>query len=236
MKSMLIFLSVILITQVGAVEKNDTEIIAKGIQCTQLRDKSFIDTYEQFTLEKVNSEYIKKVSDSIYAQAFKICDPENSVNADKEIFTVCNSGCDQFVKKSLLGFGGSSTEEIDKCKKTCTNYSNILSISYVSASKALKKYIDQIPPAPKKIEPVEVAVPSQIAPVLVTTPTVLEKAKEDDIPTEETLKSEAAKLDAPKSDVTKVEAAKPAVAKAEVAKPEMAKEVKTEEKKKEEVK
>ncbi|MGZ3790323.1 MAG: hypothetical protein ACXVLQ_17455 [Bacteriovorax sp.] len=164
MKLTLIFLSMLFVGQVGAAEKDETQIIAKGIQCTYLREKSYLDIYELYSVEKMkekaNLEYIKKVSDSIYAQAFKICDPENIVNADKEILTVCTTGCDQFVSKSVLGLGGSSVSDIEACKKMCLDYSDHLSNNYTGASKALKKYIAMNPPSPKKSEQQESPAPS----------------------------------------------------------------------------
>ncbi|MBC7540300.1 MAG: hypothetical protein H7281_15870 [Bacteriovorax sp.] len=174
MKSTLIFLSLFLVGLLNAAEKNETLIIAKGIQCTYLREKSFLDVYEQYSAEKPNQEYIKKVSDSIYAQAFKICDPENTANADKEILSVCATGCDQFITKGLLGLGGPSTSDVEKCKKMCLNYSDLLSHNYTGATKALKKYIDMTPACPKKIEPVESPAAIQIAPSIPAT-TILEK-------------------------------------------------------------
>ena len=156
MKSALIFTAMIfLAARAHSEEKNEAQIIAKGIQCTYLREKSFLDIYELYSTEKANPEYIKKVSDSIYAQAFKICDPENNINADKEILNVCATGCTQFVTKGILGLGGPSSNDIEKCKKMCLNYSDLLSLNYTSASKALKKYIEINPPTPKKVDPPE---------------------------------------------------------------------------------
>lgn len=179
MKSTLIFLSMILVTQLSATERNETQIIAKSIQCTYLREKSYLDIYEQYSAEKPNPDYIKKVSDGIYSQAFKICDPENTANADKEILTVCTTGCDQFVTKGLLGLGGSTVADIVKCKKMCLNYSELLSLNYITATKALKKYVEINPPTPKKIEKIESPATLQIAPAPAV-PTSLEKKEEKD--------------------------------------------------------
>lgn len=161
MKSTLLFLSMILFGQSNAADKDDTSTIAKSIQCTYLREKSYSNISEQYSVEKSNQEYINKVSDSIYAQAFKICDPDNSVNADKEILTVCTTGCDQYVIKGLLGVGGSSTSDVQKCKKMCQNYSDLLGLNYVAATKAIKKYIGTIPPVVST--PAEPAVPAAAA-------------------------------------------------------------------------
>ena len=164
MKLILICLSLSLIINVNAAEKMEIPNIAKTIQCTFLRDKSFFDINELYSIEKTNPEYIKKVSDSIYGQAFKICGPENETNADKEILSVCSKGCDQFVSKGILGIGGPSSTDIEKCKKMCLNYSDLLGINFSAATSALKKYIELNPPAPKKIETVEVPATSNVAP------------------------------------------------------------------------
>lgn len=152
MKSTLIFLLISMATHLLAADKDQTQKIAKGIQCAFLREKSFLHVDEMYSVEKANSEYIKKVSDSIYAQAFKICDPENTINASKEILAVCTTGCDQFILKGVLGLGGSSVDEIEKCKKMCLNYSDLLSHNYTAANTAVKKYIEMNPPEPKKVE------------------------------------------------------------------------------------
>jgi hypothetical protein len=148
MKAILIILGMIYLGNVYASEKNEAQLLAKGIQCTYLREKSFFNIDELYSVEKSNAEYIKKVSDSIYAQAFKICDPENTANADKEILAVCTSGCDQLVTKGVLGIGGVSKTDIEKCKKMCLDYSDHLSHHYTAAAKAVKKYIEMNPPAP----------------------------------------------------------------------------------------
>lgn len=130
----------------------DLQSIAKKIQCGHLREKSFQDTFERISVEKVNSEYIKKVSDGIYAQAFKICDPDNSANAEKEIETACVSGCDQAVTKGVMGIGGVGTTDVERCKKGCLVYSDLLGLNYTSAVKGMTKYIEKNPPkkeAPK---------------------------------------------------------------------------------------
>jgi hypothetical protein len=166
MKTTFIFLAMILTTPLIATEKDDSLVIAKGIQCTYLREKSFLDIYDLYSVEKSNSEYIKKVSDSIYAQAFKICDPENTTNADKEILAVCTTGCDQLATKGLLGMGGPSTSDIEKCKKVCLDYSDHLSHNYTAASKALKKYIGTTPPCQKEIQaPPAAPTPATVAPI-----------------------------------------------------------------------
>lgn len=165
MKSALILLLIALVSQLNASEKDETQGIAKGIQCSYLREKSFLNIYETYSIDKSNAEYIKKVSDAIYSQAFKICDPENTANADKEILSVCTSGCDQSATKGLLGIGGPSSDDIEKCKKLCQNYSDHLSNNYTGATKALKKYIELNPP--KKIE-----APAQVQTSATTTPPV----------------------------------------------------------------
>lgn len=172
MKPSLIILLMLPICQLTAAEKDEAQVIAKGIQCTYLREKSFLDIYEQYAAEKPNAEYIKQVSDSIYSQAFKICDPENTANADKEILKVCSSGCEQFATKGMLGLGGPSKSDIEKCKKMCLDYSDHLSNNYTGATKAVKKYIELNPPVVKKPEIVEVPAPQapSIAPAPIENP------------------------------------------------------------------
>lgn len=155
MKLTIIFLLSLLAGHLNASDKDQTLVIAKGIQCSYLREKSFLDINELYSLEKLNSEYVKKISDSIYSQAFKICDPENTVNADKEILTSCSTSCDQFATKGVLGLGGVSSSDVEKCKKLCLNYSDILSHKYTSSAKAIKKYIELNPPCVKKTESIE---------------------------------------------------------------------------------
>ena len=159
---------------INAEEKDQTAFIAKNIQCSYLREKSFLDIYELYAVEKKNIEYVKKVSDSIYAQAFKICDPENSANADKDIFTVCTAGCEQFVIKGLLGLSGPSATDVEKCKKMCLNYSDLLGINYSSATRALKKHLEMNLLVAKKIEVTEPPLTIQVIPE-VPISTVLEK-------------------------------------------------------------
>lgn len=165
----------ILVGQVHSAEKNESQVIAKGIQCTYLREKSYLDVYELYSTEKPNPEYIKKVSDSIYAQAFKICDPENIENAAKEIHTVCANSCEQFALKGVMGIGSSSALDIAKCKTMCLNYSDLLGFNYTGATKALKKYLELNPPVAKKIEAAEV-VPA-VVPALATPEKTEEKKK-----------------------------------------------------------
>ena len=174
MKSIILFLSIFLVGQAYSTEKNESQVIAKGIQCTYLREKSFFDVYELYSTEKTNPEYIKKVSDSIYSQAFKICDPENSENAAKEIHTVCANGCDQFALKGVMGIGGSSLLDIAKCKTMCLNYSDLLGFNYTGATKALKKYLELNPPTSKKVEAAEIAPTAAPA---ITTPEKIEEKK-----------------------------------------------------------
>ncbi len=152
MKTVVLSLSIFLTFNLYAAEKGEGLQIAKGIQCTNLREKSFLNFNEQYSTEKFNQEYIKKVSDGIYAQAFRICDPENTANADKEILNSCNTGCDQSVVKGVMGIGGSSASDIEKCKKFCQSYTDYLSVIFTSASKAIAKHIEQNPPTPKKME------------------------------------------------------------------------------------
>lgn len=180
MKSTLILLLMAVTSQLFAAGKDETQKIAKGIQCTYLREKSFLNIDEMYSFEKSNPEYIKKVSDSIYAQAFKICDPENTNNANKEILSVCTTGCDQFILKGVLGLGGSSVDEIEKCKKMCLNYSDLLSHHYSAANTAVKKYIEMNPPEPKKVEQPAAAVvaPAASAPVEIKEEIKEEKKKD----------------------------------------------------------
>jgi len=168
----------VFVAHVSAEEKKDELVLAKSIQCSYLREKSFSDIFDLYSVEKQNSEYIKKVSDTIYSQAFKICDPDNITNAEKDILNVCTTGCSQLVTKGLLGLGGPSTGDIEKCKKMCLNYSDLLSINYTAATKALKKIADSTSPAPKKIEPIEAPVVPQVTPALPTAATTLENKDE----------------------------------------------------------
>jgi hypothetical protein len=114
------------------------------------------------------------VSDGIYAQAFKICDPVNSANADKDILAVCTSACEQSVIKGLLGLSGPSATDVEKCKKMCLNYSDLLGVNYSSATKALKKHIEINPIVTKKTETTEPPSTIQVIPE-VPTSTILEK-------------------------------------------------------------
>lgn len=183
MKSTVILLSLFLASTniIAAAEKNDNAVIAKSIQCSYLREKSFLNVYELYSVGKENTEYIKKVSDNIYSQAFKICDPENTPNADKEILGVCTTGCDQFVSKSVLGIGGSTQADIEQCKKMCLNYSDHLSHNYNASIKAIKKYIEMNPPAQAPVpasSPAPAPTSSQITPASSTTTTLDKKAEE----------------------------------------------------------
>lgn len=179
MKRAFLFLFFILPCSSFAAEKTEGQI-AKSIQCTYLRDKSFLEINNLYSVEKFNPEYIKKVSDSIYAQAFRICDPENIANADKEILAVCTEGCDQFVTKGLLGIGGPSASDVAKCKKICINYSDLLSLNYTSAIKALKRNSELNPPvvkAPEAVVEKPVAPESAPAPAVLPEPSTV---KEED--------------------------------------------------------
>jgi len=167
MKITLIFLFLFVGTQLSAAQKDETQVIAKGIQCTYLREQSFVNIYNTYSIDKGNPEYIKKVSDGIYSQAFKICDPENTTNADKEILTSCTTGCDQAATKGLLGMGGPSTADIEKCKKMCHNYSDHLSHHYTAALSALTKFAANVPVCPSKVDSAPIAAPSANPPAAV---------------------------------------------------------------------
>lgn len=174
MKTAFIFLSMILTSLIYAEEKDQTALIAKGIQCSYLREKSFQEIYELYTANKKSSENIKKISDSIDALAFKVCDPENSTNADKEILTVCIKGCDQFMIKAFPGTISTLISDGEKCKKVCLHYSNLLDINYTSATKALRKNLEMNPLLPKNRESLDSPSVMQIMPAVPVT-TVLEK-------------------------------------------------------------
>ena len=174
----IVLVLMVFVGHVVAEEKKGDQVIAKSIQCSYLREKSFSDIFELYSVEKQNSEHIKKVSDTIYSQAFKICDPDNITNAEKEILNVCTTGCSQLVTKGLLGLGGPSAGDIEKCKKMCLNYSDLLSVNYTATIKALKKLADSTPPAPKKVEPAETPVATQVTPALPAAATTLENKGE----------------------------------------------------------
>ena len=176
--TLIVLVLMIFVGQVAADGKKEYQVIAKSIQCSYLREKSFADLFEVYSVEKQNSDYIKKVSDTIYSQAFKICDPDNITNAEKDILNVCTTSCSQLVTKGLLGLGGPSSKDIENCKKMCLNYSDLLSANYAASTKALEKFADSSLPAPQIVKPIEATVVPQVSPALPTSDTTLENKDE----------------------------------------------------------
>lgn len=166
MKSTIIILMLIICGTLKAIEKDDSLKIAKSSQCSFIRSNTFADVYEKYTGEKSGDDLIKKASDAILAQGFKICDPENNVNAEKEIFSICNGNCEKKATKGILDFGGPTTAEIDKCKRLCQAYADLIGISYSASSGAVNRYIEINPMCTKKPEPTQSCPPPAIAPVV----------------------------------------------------------------------
>lgn len=171
MKFLIIFLMIICGT-LNASEKDQNAKIAKAYQCNFIRSNSFADVYEKYTGEKTEDNLIKKVSNEIISQGFKICDPEISASIEKDIYSVCTGNCDKKPEKGILDFGGPSTGEIDKCKRICRAYSDLVSAHYAAASGAINKYIEVTPNCTKKVEAI-IAPPTQIS-----TPTNVEPSAE----------------------------------------------------------